>query len=252
MACAVARVSLADPPAFRVDTDIFVADNAKPAKQNITLFHGGVYYDFSVGDALTVMVVDPTQKRISLLDAQQQIKTAIDIEKLSKRLEEARQQAGQSELLKVLQAAEVKQEPSTGKITVGSSAFFYSATLQSPPDAQMAQQYAQFADWSAQLNSAYPPYQPPYLRLQLNEAIAEKGMLPSELIRTTNQNNQTSHLRSRLHPTWELNTDDHQKIASARKMLNEFKEVSAQEYFSAPKSLANRGAVTNKATGNKY
>ncbi len=238
---------VAAPPSFRVDTDIFVGDSAKPARQNITLFHQGVCFDFASDDSLAVMIVDAGQGRITLLDPHRRIKAPIETAELSRWLTEARKEAEQSELAKVLApATEVKINEQTGAVHVGGPQFSYQASLQSPPDAEMARQYANFADWSARLSAMYPPHFPPYVRLALNRAITEKGMLPAELTRTIQQNGQSSQVRCRLHPSWQLNSDDHSKIASAQQMLADFKEVSAKEYFSQPLISVRRSDTVGK------
>ena len=238
---------VAAPPSFRVDTDIFVGDSAKPVRQNITLFHQGVCFDFASDDSLTLMIVDTSQGRITLLDPNRRLKTSIETAELARLSAEARKEAQQSELAKVLAAAtEVKVNEKTGALEVGGPQFFYQASLQAPPDAEMARLYADFADWSARLSAIYPPHFPPYVRLALNRAITEKGMLPAELTRTIQQNGQTSQVRCRLHPSWQLNSDDQSKITSAQQMLAEFKEVSAKEYFSLRRSATGRSDKVGK------
>jgi len=107
----------------------------------------------------------------------------------------------------------------------------YRATLQQPPQPDMAQQYAEFADWSARLNAIYQPNLPPYLRLELNQLISRRQALPSEIKRTTRQGGRQLELTCRLIPVWQLSQDDLAKIARCGAMLAQFKDVSADEYW---------------------
>jgi hypothetical protein len=97
----------------------------------------------------------------------------------------------------------------------------------------MSQQYADFADWSARLNAIYAPNLPPYLRLELNQLIARQQAIPNAITRTTRQRGQQMELTSRLIPVWRLSQDDLAKIARCGAMLAQFKDVSADEYWSA-------------------
>ncbi len=63
-------------------------------------------------------------------------------------------------------------------LTVGNDEFFYTATTAKSPVEAAATQFADFADWSARLNAAYPPKQPPYIRIRFNRLLAEHGVLP--------------------------------------------------------------------------
>jgi hypothetical protein len=227
---------------FRVDTDIFVGDNPKPAKQTITLFSQGAFYDFALDESSSITLIEPSKNRITLFDQLRQAKSVVDTQQLAKLVAEARQQATQGELAKLFDTAkQVQFDSVANRLSVGGKQLTYEATMQQPPSDQMASLYADFADWSARMNAVYPPHFPPYLRLELNKAVAQRGMLPLEIRRLVNHGGQSSVVRCRLHTNWRLSSEDHKKIARVAEMMDSFAEVNTSDFFSrADAALSSR------------
>jgi hypothetical protein len=100
----------------------------------------------------------------------------------------------------------------------------------SPTAADMAEQYADFANWSARLNSIYAPM-PPYLRLDLNELIVSRKMMPKEITRITRKGLRQNQLISRLRIIDRLSEDDRSKIARVGAMMAEFEEIPVGQYW---------------------
>jgi hypothetical protein len=235
--------------AFRVDTDVYEEGRKEPVMQTLTLFRDGVYYDFAIDESQAVTVIDPLGGRIIMLSPKRQLKTTFDTAQLLAYVSELRQKmAGNKELAKLLSAASQVSEPEPGKLRVGDETLAYEATMQTPKDASMAAQYADFADWSARLNAVLPPNFPPYVRLELNRQIATRQQLPEAIYRITKHNKHTVVYRSQLLAIGLLSTEDVSKVRTVGDLLQTCKEVSKEEFFSAqtaaaPKSTPPGGGV---------
>jgi hypothetical protein len=223
---------------FRVETDIHF-DNQKgaPTKQSVTLFRGGLYYDYSLDDPTAITIIDPAQERIILLDIKRNIKTTINTRELLELVEAAKTQAQTSpELVELVSAANnVMFDPAKNTIVVGSSQMQYQSTTQQPPGALMAQQYADFASWSARLNAVYTSKRPPFVRLQLNKELADRGLMPAEITLSTGANGKSAQTRSRLLAQWQLSPADLEKIQQTNEKLVRLNDVKQMLFFAQQK-----------------
>ncbi len=241
--CATLSFATAQQPGFRIETDILFGDDNEPAKQTLTLFSEGVYYDFSVDDPTAITMIDPQRNRIVLLDAKRNIQTVLDTNEMHKYVESARLQANSPDLQLLLKASEqFSFDERTGKCTVGIPQMQYIATSQQPTDEkwanQIAAQYADFANWSARLNAVYPPQRPPYVRMRLNDELASRGLLPAEIEITTKPiSGKPMIARCRLLAIWKLSSDDHAKIKSVGEKLAQFNKLESTRYFAEQLTL---------------
>lgn len=229
--------------AFRVDTDIYLKSNSnKPDKQTLTLFKEGIYYDFPMDDEKqTITMTDPLGGRIVMLSPSRQLKTVFKTAELASRMEALKRDIGANKVLAPMLTPEVTATDNV--LRVGDDSFAYQATLQPARDASMANQYADFADWSARLNALLPPsYFPPFVRMALNREVASRGALPDTIERITRHNGSSSNARSKLLVIASLSTDDEAKIQLVGKMLINCKEVSQTEFFTSPAEIARGGA----------
>lgn len=234
--------------AFRVDTDNYLKVNngTKPDKQYLTLFKEGVYYDFPMDDdKQTITMTDPLGGRIVVLSPFRQIKTAFKTAELSSRIEALKKDlSANKDLAKMLSASQqITFDQTNNVLRVGDDAFAYEATLQAARDASMAQQYADFADWSARLNTLLPPNFPPFVRLELNRQVAARGALPETITRTTRHNGNVTVIRSKLLVIAGLSSDDEAKIRMVGELLQRCKEVSQTEFFTNPAEIARTGGT---------
>lgn len=220
------------PSPFRVDTDIYLDDTKPPIKRTLTLFSDGVYYDFEESETGLVTVIDPGRNRIVLLNRQRQVKTSLDTKQIQLMVSSARVQAD-AKIASIAKSDYEKDRDGQDVAVVRNDFMEYRASTQSPSHSDMANQYAEFADWSARLNAIYQPKLPPYLRLDLNRLLAERQLLPNSIQRTTRQGGRQMELTCRLIPVWQLSQDDLIKIARCGGMLADFKEISADEYWNS-------------------
>jgi len=230
---AILSMAFGEQPGFRIETDIHFGNEKAPAKQTLTLFSEGVYYDFSLDDPTAITMIDPQRQRIVLLDAKRHIKTTIDANELFKYVDSAKKQATSPDLVLLLKASDqVSFDEQSQICTVGIPQMQYHATTQKPRDPSMAEQYADFANWSARLNAVYPPQRPPYVRMRLNDELALRGLLPAEIEITTKPVSGKSMVaRCRLLALWKLSNDDQAKIKNVGEKLAQFNELDPSLYF---------------------
>ncbi|MCY2973456.1 MAG: hypothetical protein NTW52_02185 [Planctomycetota bacterium] len=226
------RSQLKTANAFRVDADIYSDVKKQPIKHTLTLFSESVYYDFEDGDSGRVTVIDVGRNRIVLLDRERKVKSFVSTEEIQLTIANARVQADAK--LSAATLKDFQNLPSGETVAVVSNdSIEYRSTLASPTTPDMSAQYAEFANWSARLNSIYAPM-PPYLRLDLNELIASRKMMPKEITRITRKGLRQNQLISRLRVIDRLSEDDRSKIARVGAMMAEFREVSVGEYWHQP------------------
>ena len=240
IAWAVMSIALGQQPSFRIDTDIHFGNEKEPSKQSLTLFSEGVYYDFSIDDPTAITMIDPQRNRIVLLDGKRNIQTTIDMAGLSSYVESAKLQANTPDLKLLLKASEqVSFDDQAGKCTVGvKKQIYYVATTQKPPEAIIAKQYADFANWSARLNAVYPPKRPPYVRMRLNDELASRGFVPAEIeINTTLASGKATTASCRLIAVWLLSKDDQATIKSVGEKLAKYNKLDEGKYFAEQLSL---------------
>ena len=216
---------------FRIDTDVYRDDTKAPIKRTLTLFSEGVYYDFEEAETGLVTVIDPKRNRIVLLNRLLQVKATLDTKQLQLMVSSARVQADAK--IATITNSSFEKLPNGNDIAIVRNDFMeYRATTHQPLQPDMAQQYADFADWSARLNAIYQPKLPPYLRIELNRLIGQQNLLPSEIKRVTHQRGSQLELTARLIPIWRLSEDDLSKVNKCGSMLASFNEISVDEYWS--------------------
>ncbi len=212
----------ATPVAFRVDTDIYVDLQQPPIQQTVTIFSNGKYYDFG-DNAQRITAIDPVQQKVLLLDLKRSIRTEVALASLRAQTDQAASLA--PDWMKNISIENWAQDET---LTVGNDEFFYTATTAKSPVEAAATQFADFADWSARLNAAYPPKQPPYIRIRFNRLLAEHGVLPTKITKTL----RGKSVYAVASPAWKLTDDDHKRISMVTDAIDKLKAVTPAEFFS--------------------
>ncbi len=214
---------------FRINTDIYEDTKKPPIKRSLTFFQNGVFYDVDDIDGNNVTVIDPVRERIILLDLNRKVQTRLSMPDLERRLQLAMQQMD-PKLYNMLASVTINST-NDQLVSVGNENIKYVCRPIRAPDREIAEQFASFADWSARLNAIYPPCRPPFMRLQLNQAVLEQESIPEEVERTTRLNGRESRIVSRSMPNWRLSLDDQKYIARIGDKLVEFRTVEFEEYI---------------------
>lgn len=221
---------------FRVETDLFVGKQKEPVATYLTLFSGQTIYDFVLNEPKQVTVFDTLRGRFILLDVERGVKTELklqDIEAFHAELRERAAERGEPIFPANTQYSFVDEGEWH---VIAGEAVEYRARGVTPKHAGAAEQYRLFADWYAQLNAMRPGNPPPYVRMELNRALAERNLMPEEIQRTMTVGRfpprqleaRTQHLMN-----WILSDQDHKQIRRVGDQLQEFTSVSLQEFIGA-------------------
>jgi len=243
LGCSVPVASRAQE--FRVETDVFVGSQKKPVAQNLTIFVSGLVYDFPLMGPNEIAVLDPSRGRFVLLDTERKIKTTLTTQELLEFTASMKAQAQDAEGV-VAFALNPQFDPSfdeqTGWLTLSSKLMTYRLKGSKPKQAAAVDLYRQFADWYARLNATRPGNLPPFARLELNKAAAERGLIPEDVELTVASSyrlvGKTMAIRSHHMINWRLPGTDRKRIDEAGDFLVNYPAVKFQEYRSADKVAA--------------
>ena len=225
---------------FRIDTDVFAGDSREPFAQSVTVFFGGMVYDFPLMGTQETTVFDPARGRIVLLDAQRKVKTTLSTHELLEYTAALKVKLTQMGGL-LADAADEQLERETGSdgewFTLRNRSVSYRAKGVEPRFGHAVVQYQQFADWYARLNATRPGSMPPFIRIELNRVLVENGLIPEEVELTVAPErglmSRATTMRSRHLPYWRLSNTDRQRIETAGTQIAKFTTVSFQEYRQA-------------------
>lgn len=220
---------------FHVTTHVFQGNARVPVVSYQTIFRKNVVYDIATTHPRQVTVVDYASGKITLLDLQRQVKLEMDTQQV---LEHSAYFKSHGEfrgpLLEFLKNPEfqVKFAADTSTLTMSGGPLNYEIALQPINNQAVADEYARFCDWSAQLNFVCAGGDPPQARIEVNSQIRAKAAVPQEIRKTIRNANPADAvmLRSTHEFRWELNDSDQRMIESLRHDLTQAKAVNYADY----------------------
>ena len=238
---------------LRVETDIYVGNQKKPVAQNLTLFTSGLVYDFPLVGPKEVTVFDPAHGRFVLLDCRRKVKTMLTTNQILEFASAIRAQAHQIGGV-IAFAAEPEFDEAfdaeSGRLTLTSQWLTYRVKTIQPDRPAAAASYRSFADWYARLNATRPGSLPPFARLELNKALAQRALVPQEveLIITPKhrQGDRKLVIRSRHNIDWHITNTDRKRIEEAGSWMASFQAVSFRDYERELLAAASRGDHTRQ------
>jgi hypothetical protein len=219
---------------FLVETDIFVGATNEPALQTRTLFASGVVYDFMLSGSREIVIFDPKRGKFVLLDREHQVQTSLaneEILKFTAGIQAASQEKGDEVFFQRDWSLNFDQE--SGWLELSGEHLQYRAKGIAPEDSGAARQYREFADWYARLNAMRHGNIPPFARIELNRALLNRGLLPTEIERTISVDSVPRRkyvVRSRHLAQWGLSNTDHKRIQDASELRATLEEVSFLQY----------------------
>lgn len=223
---------------FRVETEIMVGEKSEPVVEYLTLFTERVVYDFRVTKPEEVTIFDPDRGRIVLLDPVRKWKSTLTHEEILKFTASLKSHLDSSN--PVFYAAahpEFGEATEDGDWVVMQNKYItYRVKGDKPKTTSIVRRYRDFADWSARLNSMRPGNLPPFARIDANQSIAEKGIIPHEVERIVNPNKlgqkklvvKSRHLTSNI-----LSGTDHKRIEMVGDALTSYEEVPFTQFRDA-------------------
>jgi hypothetical protein len=232
-------------------------ETAGDAKQNaviarsLTLFHAGKVYDYidSVGE---VTIFEPGRKRFTILSTTRRMTTQVKFDELLGKLNIA-QKAIESFVavpnskggppLKVAKALNFQLAPdfdtkyaTDGKaLTLNSPFVRYEARCSKAKAPQALTAYLHYADWTCRLNYVLHPLTLyPASRLELNEALLEHDVIPTE-VRLTIAGDNPLQFKAEHEIHWQLDKKDREYIGRWEKLLKDrsTRHVDFREYQKA-------------------
>jgi hypothetical protein len=226
---------------FRIDTDVFLEDNAEePIAETLTLFSGGLVYDFILSGSEEVTIFDVDRGNLVLLDTERQMKTSLTTQELLALSAKMRVLAEGDKLAELFFPEFSTQFDVDGmQLVLTSPRLTYRVAATRPKLAGGAQRFRQFADWYARLNAIRPGNMPPFARLELNAALADRELVPEEIEREVvlerRFGNKKSRVRSKHSFVWMLSGTDRKRIERAGRLRAEYSPaVSLSEYWRIP------------------
>lgn len=245
LASAVAGLPLSGQD-FRVDTEVFIGDEREPAIEALTIFTGGMVYDFLLHPR-EVTVFDPHRGRFVFLDEPRRLKSGISTQEVLQFAIDLEAHAAQSKDPLFAFAARPKFETTVEdllhngqpqvRIRLAGKPLEYMALGQQPQQAEAVRLYRNFADWYARLNATRAGNLPPGARLELNQALAERGLMPLQVTRTIPPNSPLGkkvESTSRHLVNWSLSGEDRRRIDEVGTWMASFTSVSYDEYRAPP------------------
>lgn len=224
---------------FRIETDIYVDDSRKPASENLTLFNSEAVFDFQLArkseTPVEVVVYNFKERKFVLLDPSRKIKYEADQRKLDHFVKSLREDEVFRKRMPFLFDPEFEStyDEKDQKLTLKSENLTYRCNGERTSNKDMSR-YFEFIDQYALLNVTDPKKLPPFARLELNKLIKENSLMPKTVEMELNlpSSNGTRKIRakSKHFVIWKLSKTDQARIASATKMITEFKTVGIEEY----------------------
>jgi hypothetical protein len=229
---------------FRVDTEVFIGKEKKPAAETLTLFANGQIFDFLLQEPEEITLLDPVRGRLTLLDTARQIKCSLNTQELLDLSLAFESQAGESKDALFSFAArpdfaisseEVRENgQDLVKLSLVGKPLEYHAVGRRPERLEAVRSFRYFVDFMARLNSQRPGNLPAGARLELNKQLAERELLPVEITRTIPPSNPLTgkriEVRSHHLVSWALSGEDRKRIDRAGTYLAEFRPVGFEEY----------------------
>lgn len=235
MALAAAFCVSATADDFHIDNKIY-PDAKSPPIETTTLFASGRIYDFMLKPNETI-IIDPSHDLIIILDPDRRLKTQITTGEISTQMEMLREAARNHPKEAVRESAAAKfaesVDPDTGDLKLTNKWMQYVVTSKAPERPQAARQYAEAADWLAQLNALLNRPYLPFHRLALNRVLRERQELPLKISLTLtpeNRRHQPVVQRSEHTILMTLSQKDRQRIDTAGQQMHTFDDVPFDDY----------------------
>lgn len=233
---------------FRIDTDIFKGQEKTPIIETQTMFVDGQVYDFLLTKPVEITIYDASRGQITLLDVDQRIKTVVTTSEILDHVFAIKQQSVEVNEPLFSFSSDPKFETSVQtftenqipkvRVTLANPLFTYTAVGLKPKEAEAVAAFRDFADWYARLNATRPGNLPPGARMELNRALAEQGLLPTEVRRSTvhtvQGRKQTLEVTSKHLVNWQITGQDRQRIQETHNMMAAYGAVPYADFCLPP------------------
>jgi len=255
-------ISNAPGQEFSIYTKVFEEEGKSPKLvcRSHTMLHANRGYDY-IAELGQVTISDFGSKKVTVLHGSRKLAASFTFDELQTQIEKAKQQAEEFLLNPIQQTGfntelatdfiqfqlhpefEEVYDTSRKHLTLMSNILTYEATCAPPPAVKTLDMYLRFTDWTAQVNYVLVPQAMlPGPRMQLNEVLRLKEVLPIQVVLTTHIGRGVK-LRAEHQYQWELEKIERQMIhdwdmkleSSTTKhvSLKEFQEILAEDQRTA-------------------
>jgi len=228
---------------FRVENAVYAGNSKTPVCQSVTIFHNGTVYDCMKTPAETILF-EKSAGRFVLLNLDRRIRTELSVGQVAAFTEELQRLALKSSdpVIKFLADPKFQEQfdPATGELTFDSPSVSYRLSLVQETNPAVVEQYREFSDWSARVNALLTPgSRPPFGRLAVNAALAERQAIASEVTLTLmpgkSPNRQPLTFHSEHRVVRPLTPADLDRVRETREQMGSFKFVDFLQYRKAAK-----------------
>lgn len=230
---------------FRIETRVYANGEKAPVSQSVTLFMGGVAYDFRDADHRVTIFrpsVADRPGRFVLLDTERKVRTEIGGDRVGVAMTKLRRWASlQSDpFLRFTgdPAFDESFDATTGELRLASDQLSYRLVTMPVASGEAMGELRVFLDAFAQLHTLLEAGVPPAPRLLVNEALAKHGVAPIEVELYSGPIEGEPSLRAEHLVTWILSKQDRQRIDNATGRMTEYAEVENQAFSRAAKQQA--------------
>ena len=224
---------------FRVDNAVYVEGQKEPSSESTTIFYDGVVYDCLKSPAETV-VFDPKTGRFVLLNLTRRKRAELTTAKITMLINGLRLKTADSKdpLMKFLAEPKFQEhfDEATHELTLSSPWISYRLVLAPESSPSVVEQYREFCDWYARLNTLLVPGSlPPFGRLVVNAAMAKHQATASQSWLTVVEGNETKQQRTTIRSEYRvvrpLESADLDRVAQARESMSSFKLVDFMKQY---------------------
>ncbi|MCE5268783.1 MAG: hypothetical protein LLG00_12950 [Planctomycetaceae bacterium] len=226
---------------FRIDNAVYAADASEPPCESTTIFHRGLVYDCMKTPAETI-VFGAAAGRFILLNASRKIRAELTTEEVGQFTDRLRQDARKSSdpLVKFLAKPnfQVRFDQLGNELTLTSPLLSYRLTAVTQDNQAAVDEYREFSDWYARLNTLLSPSsRPPFGRMAVNAELAQRKAIASLVELTVSSSasdgNQQNTIRSEHKLVRPLQPADLHRVATAEQQMATFERVSFDQYRKA-------------------
>lgn len=215
----------------------------KEVVESNTVFSAGTVYDF-LESPQEITLFDAARNRFVVLDPARRVKTEVSTEQVNAFTDKLKGAALDRPVPLMLFLADPKfaetYDDASGELTLTSEWMKYKVKTAEPKQDGMAERYYRCSSWLVKLNTLIKPGStPPFARLMLNESLAKRGRIPTEVELTRySQHPKNRHITLRAEHRFftGVGRREQKQIEEANRGLVLFSSVPLKEYYQQPET----------------
>jgi hypothetical protein len=224
---------------FRIETEVYVGDEAKPVSHTVTLFEKSAVYEF-IDNPNQIIVyrtnAEGREAQFILLNPDTQRRTDIEVGRVEKLMEKltrwAAEQKDPSLQFAAAPSFDEKFDDQGQHLTLSSPQWTYRVATFKAEDSEALARYHDFTNRFTELNAMLHNSPPPGPRKALNKALEKRGVVPVEIQRVTGGDEDNAVKATHLF-SWRLSREDRARLDEAQAFLANFEKVDNKDFVTA-------------------